>query len=121
MSGARDTKDRGLPRGRRQTDDERQQEQIEYLLFQSTRGVHFMFDNADIAKVLSQPADEALFFTDENMDKVQGLLSRFLSCPSMQEKRSFLESLPVDEFELLIRSYFHLVENTILAHSTIRH
>lgn len=100
---------------------EKQLEQIEYLLFQSTQGVHFMFENSDIAKVMSQPNDEKMFFTDQNMEKVQDLLSRFLESPTLQEKRSFLERLPVEEFELLIRAYFQLVEKTILAHSNIRH
>lgn len=96
-------------------------EQIEYLLFQSTQGVHFIFENTDIAKILSRPQDDKKFFTEANMNKVQRLLSDLLDCPGVQEKRSFLESLVSDDFELLVRAYFQLVENTILAHSTLRH
>lgn len=96
-------------------------EQIEYLLYQSTQGIHFMFHNSEIAKVLREPTDEEKFFTTANMEKVQGLLTGFLDRPTFKEKRSFLESLPREDYELLIRAYFHLVENTILAHSTIRH
>lgn len=96
-------------------------EQIEYLLFQSTQGIHFIFDNADIAKVLGKPTEDKSFFTEENMKKVQGLLTSFLDCQSLQAKRSYLERLPVTEFELLIRAYFQLVDNTILANSNIRH
>src|SRR5688572_22048835 len=33
--------------------DEANLEQIEYLLFQSTQGVHFIFENSEIAKILS--------------------------------------------------------------------
>lgn len=95
--------------------------QIEYLLYQSTQGVHFMFENSEIAKVLREPTDEESFYTDANMEKVEGLLSGFIGRPTIEEKRSYLESLPTNDYELLIRAYFHLVENTILAHSTIRH
>lgn len=120
MSGARGTKDRAIPKGNADSHEE-QLEQIEYLLYQSTQGIHFMFDNSDIAQAMSRGHDEKAFFTNENMEKVQGLLSRFLECPSMQEKKLFLERLPSEEYELLIRAYFQLVEKTILAHSNIRH
>jgi hypothetical protein len=93
----------------------------ETLAAQSTQGVHFMFDNADIVRVLSEPTENKDFFTEKNMKKVQGLLSRFLDCASIQAKRSFLDHLPKEDFELLVRAYFQLVDNTILAHTDIRH
>lgn len=96
-------------------------EQIEYLVFQSTQGIHFIFDHADIIPILSKPSDDKEFFTDSNMNKVHGLLSGFLDCESLQSKRGYLDRLPAEDFELLVRAYFHLVENTILAHSNIRH
>jgi hypothetical protein len=81
-----------------------------------------MFDNDEIARVLTQrPAEDDDFFSFSNMEKVQSLLSSFLERPTMQEKRSFLEALPAEEYELLIRAYFQLVENTILANTDIRH
>jgi hypothetical protein len=102
--------------------DEGNLQQIEYLLYQSTQGIHFMFENDEIARVLTQqPAEDDDFFSFSNMEKVQSLLSSFLERPTMQEKRSFLEALPAEEYELLIRAYFQLVENTILANTDIRH
>lgn len=99
--------------------------QIEYLLFQSTQGIHFMFANSDVARILKKSNrlgdEEEELFTLANMEKVQGLLNRFLDCPSMNEKQTFIERLPQEEFELLVRAYFQLVENTILAHSDFTH
>ncbi len=95
--------------------------QIEYLLYQSTQGLHFMFDHADIARILSVPEDASKFFTEENMKRVQELLTGLLDAKSLDAKRSYLDRLPVEQYELLVRAYFHLVENTILAHSNIRH
>jgi hypothetical protein len=95
--------------------------QIENLLFQSTQGLHFIFENSDIAKVLGKPSNDKNFFNEENVQKVQGLLSGILDCPGLHEKRSFLERLPSEDFELLVRSYFQLVENAILASSDVRH
>lgn len=104
-----------------QQQDESSLEQIEYLLYQSTQGFHFMFDHEEIVKVMSRPTEERDFFTLKNMEKVQGMLTKFLERPTMSEKRTFLESLNADDHELLIRAYFHLVENTILANTDIRH
>lgn len=95
--------------------------QIEYLLDQSIQGIHFMFDHADIVRVLSKYQNDQDFFTFDNMGKVQDMLTKFLERPTITEKRSFLERLSAEEHELLIRAYFHLVENTILSHSNVRH
>jgi hypothetical protein len=97
-----------------------QVEQIEYLLQQSTQGLHFIFDHHEVANVLrkeddGQPLDIKL------MDKVQGLLSGLLGKLSITEKRSFLESLPRKDYELLVKAYFQLVDKTILANSQLRH
>ena len=103
------------------TQEDKNLDQIEYLLFQSTQGIHFMFDNADIVKVLSQPSDENDCLSFTNMEKVQELLSKFIEKPTMVEKRRFLETLDKNTYEMLIRAYFQLVENTILANTKIRH
>lgn len=95
-------------------------EQIEYLLYQSTQGHHFMFDHSEVAQVLSRDSDpEGLNI--KYMEKVQKLLTGLLEKPTMGEKRSFLDALPREDYELLVRAYFQLVDKTILAHSTIRH
>lgn len=103
------------------TQEDKNLDQIEYLLYQSTQGIHFMFDNVDIVKVLSRPADEADSLSFSNMEKVQELLTKFIEKPTMVEKRRFLETLNKETFELLVRAYFQLVENTILANTKIRH
>jgi hypothetical protein len=95
--------------------------QIEYLLHQSTQGLHFMFSNRDIAKIMKNPVPSDEFYSTENMEKVQNLLTDFLDFPSLDAKKVYLERLPETDFELLVRAYFQLVENTILAHSTVRH
>jgi hypothetical protein len=95
--------------------------QIEYLIHQSTLGVHFLFDKNDVARVLKTPTDEKEFFTLKNMERVQNLLTSFLEKPTLQAKELFLGELPQAERDLMIRAYFHLVENTILANFDLKH
>ena len=101
--------------------DEKNLEQIEYLLYQSTQGIHFMFDNQELIKVLSQKNLEKKLKDQTNVQMVQDLLTRFIEKPSIQEKKLYLETLDGETYELLVRAYFQLVENTILASSDIRH
>ncbi len=119
--GPRDRSSKGRKGSEYPLDNLKNLEQIEYLIFQSTQGVHFIFERADIIPILREPSDEKKFFTDENMNRVHVLLNGFLDCETLQSKRSYLDRLPREDFELLVRAYFHLVENTILAHSNLRH
>lgn len=96
-------------------------EQIEYLIHQSTMGIHFLFNRRDVARVMMTPTDEKEFFTLKNMERVQGILTNFLEKPSLHAKELFLDSLSAVEQDLIIRAYFHLVENTILANFELKH
>lgn len=119
--GPRDRGNKSRKDGDFRLDNLKNLEQIEYLILQSTQGIHFIFERADIIPILREPSDDKKFFTDENMNRVHVLLSGFLDCETLQAKQSYLDRLPREDFELLVRAYFHLVENTILAHSKLRH
>ena len=110
MTGAR-----GEGRGAQEPVD-----QIDYLLHQSTQGLHFIFDHHDIANILRKDEDTKPLDI-KYMDKVQALLTGLLSKHSITEKRSYLESLPRNDYELLVKAYFQLVDKTILANSHLRH
>src|SRR5438270_11026288 len=87
--------------------------EVEYLFSQSAQGLHILFDNADIRRVLSRPTEEMDFFTFENVDRVQKLLSDFIAKETLQAKRDFLEKLDQETHDLLLRTYFNIVENSI--------
>lgn len=95
--------------------------QIEYLIHQSTQGIHFLFDKKDVSRVMMVPTNEKDFFTMKNMERVQSLLSRFLEKPTLNDKERFLRSLTATERDLMIRAYFHLVENAIRSNSDLSH
>lgn len=96
-------------------------DEIESLLNQSLRGVHHLFDNHEIARVLSTPTEELNLFTVDHLDRVQELFSELVSHPSVSEKMDFLASLDPESYEILLRAYFQLVENTLLAATAYRH
>ena len=98
-----------------------QLEHFEDLLAQSARGIHLVFDNVTIADVLKKPLQEDSYFTAENMSRAQNLLTTFLEQNSIQKRQIFLESLNGEDRELLVRTYFHLVESAVRQISEFKH
>lgn len=95
--------------------------QLEYLFAQSAKGIHLLFDNASIAKVLQKPTDEADFFNLKNIEKIQNILAEFIQKDSFADKEAYLQGLSLETYELLIRTYFNIVENTIFEASAFKH
>ena len=96
-------------------------DEIEFLLAQSMNGVHHLFDNSIIAEILQKPTEEIDFFSFENMDRIQSLFTQLLSQNSVQEKKLFLKSLDASSYEILVRTYFHIVDNTMLTSDSLKH
>src|SRR5271170_3889791 len=95
-------------------------DQIEHLLAQSMNGIHLLFDNATIAEILKTPKEENELFAFQNLDRIQDLFSRLVQNESFEAKVAFLHSLETDSYELILRTYFHIVENSLYA-TTDRH
>ena len=96
-------------------------DEIEHLLAQSMNGIHLLFDNETIASILKVPTEELDLFDVENMDRIQDLFAEFVQNVSFHEKQIFLEQLDRDSFELLLRTYFHIVDNSLFAADPNRH
>lgn len=96
-------------------------DQIEHLLAQSMIGIHLLFDNETIAKVLKTPTEHLDFFQPRNLDKIQELFTDFIKMATLEEKRIYLASLDQDSFETLLRVYFHIVDNSLLQAEGDRH
>lgn len=96
-------------------------QEIEYLLSQSVQGLHHLFDNDIIAKILRTPTEDIDFFNIDNIKKVQGILSDFIAQKTMVDKQRFLKNLDKTSYELLVRTYFNIVDNAVLESSKFRH
>lgn len=96
-------------------------DEIERLLTQSMNGIHVLFDNATVKAILRKPTEELDFFNFKNLDRIQNLFVKFVERPTLADKRLFLDSLDHDNFEILVRVYFHIVDNSLLASNPLRH
>lgn len=93
--------------------DEQNMQEIEYLLAQSTKGLHLLFNRNHIKRALQEPVNGNQDFDKEDRNKVQNIFSTFIEKNSFAEKEEYLSQLCEEDRELLIKAYFHIVENTI--------
>jgi hypothetical protein len=96
-------------------------QRMEALLKQSAKGIHILFDNNEIAKVLSNKFDEKDFFDFQKMKRVQDVMTDLIGKKTYFEKISFLRELDRPSYDMLLRTYFHIVENTVRSEGDYRH
>ncbi len=105
----------------RKKDQELNLERMEALLKQSAMGIHILFDNYSIAKVMRQNKDDSDFFDFNKMKRVQDAMTSLIEKKTYTEKVSFLKDLDEEAFEMLIRTYFHIVENNVRSSADYHH
>ena len=96
-------------------------EELEKILNQSVRGIHHLFEKEKIAQILKTPTEELNFFTVENMTIIQKLFDELIQKKTIQEKQAYIERLNDKNFEILLRTYFHIVDSTIMTSEHVKH
>lgn len=96
-------------------------ERMEALLKQSAKGIHILFDNTAIAEVMSKAFDEKDFFDFAKMKRVQDVMTELIGKKTYFEKVSYLRDLDRTSYEMLVRTYFHIVENTVRSDNDLNH
>ena len=94
---------------------------MEALLSHSAMGVHVLFENKDIAEVLRDVKDDKDFYSFEKMKKVQDVMTELIAKKTYFEKVAYLQTLDQESYQMLVRAYFHIVENTVRANHEHSH
>lgn len=101
--------------------EEKNLEKMESLLSHSAMGVHVLFENKSIADALREVKDDKDFYDFEKMKKVQDAMTELIAKKTYFEKIAFLRSLEMDTYHMVVRAYFHIVENTVRANHSFHH
>ncbi|WP_291515545.1 hypothetical protein [Bdellovibrio sp. ArHS] len=96
-------------------------ERMEALLSHSAMGVHVLFDNKEIAEVLKEVKDDKDFYSFDKMKKVQDVMTELIAKKTYFEKMAYLQALDSESYQMLVRAYFHIVENTVRANNEHKH
>ena len=93
-------------------------EHLRTLIEQSEKGIHLLFEQQVLSRVLSQPEQE---LSIESLKSVQEVLGDFVQRKTLSEKRAFIQTLPDTTRELLIKAYFNLLDNKLLETRRLKH
>jgi len=96
---------------------EKSLERMEALLRQSAMGIHVLFENRQIAGALKDQVNSSDFFDLKKMKMVQDVMTELIAKPSYIEKLAFINDLSPESYQMLVRTYFHIVENTVRANT----
>lgn len=89
-------------------------QKMEALLRQSAMGIHILFDNQTIAKSLKRkPRDDRELLDFEKMKRIQEIMTELITKGTYYEKVDYLQELDQDSFDMLVRTYIHIVENNV--------
>lgn len=80
-----------------------------------------MFDRDALISTLQEPVEAREYFNLDNLNKVQDILTEMIQQPTIAEKRHYLSTLEDDAYALFVRTYFNIVENTVLTSSQNHH
>lgn len=96
-------------------------EKMEALLKQSALGIHVLFDNQTIARAMGKKHDDRDFLDFNKMKRIQDIMTELVTKTNYYDKVAFLEALDESSFDMLVRTYFHIVENTVRSTSEHSH
>lgn len=90
-------------------------QEIQYIIQQSMNGNHVLFDNDTIKRFCNTEKNDEDIFDEQKARSTEKLVELFMSTPTINGRKLFFQSLTEDEKSLLIRTYFQIVENNLLA------
>lgn len=96
--------------------NQKQLDQVEYLIEQSSKGHHVLFDadmirQAFLYASLEEDDDDA--DGNDEKDTAEKHIENLILQPTLISKRAYLENLSKDTRFRVVRTYFSIVENNI--------
>ncbi len=98
--------------------NQKQLDQVEYIIEQSSRGHHVLFDIDTIRKVYSRGAialaeDDSEVVTETEEETAEKHIENIILQPTLVAKKAYLENLSDETFDRVVKTYFAIVENNI--------
>ncbi|NUM57281.1 MAG: hypothetical protein HUU56_01545 [Bdellovibrionaceae bacterium] len=88
---------------------------MEAILSQAAQGIHILFDHKVISEALKDPQDEKEFYSEGKMKQVQDIMTELIAKKTYFQKLAFIQNLDKTKLHLIIRAYFHIIENNVLS------
>lgn len=90
------------------TIDESQAHQVKYLLEQAIQGNHILFEPQLLKRALARPVPSI-----EQSYAVEHHVEKLFTLPGLAAKRAYLERLDQETLDVVVKTYFNVVENRL--------
>lgn len=94
---------------------------MEDLMKHSTLGVHVLFDRESIIKVFKEKGNNDDFLDMQKMKIIQDVMTQLVAKKTYIEKVAYLRDLDPESYSLVVRMYFHIVENSVRTAQDLNH
>lgn len=91
---------------------------VEYLLDQSAKGNHILFDPVLVREVFSRPSRP---MTENEASQVEHHIEMLIELEGIEKKKAYIEALDTEDLYRVIKTYFNIVENNLFETQTTRH
>jgi hypothetical protein len=95
--------------------------QVEYLIEQSMKGYHVLFDTTELRRVFRARGKPDNVLTEEEAYAVEPIIEKLIQEPTIERKRALLEGLDRRTFATVVRTYFSIVENNLFEKLEVHH
>ena len=95
-----------------------QLETVEYLLSQSARGNHVLFDHELVTRVFTSPS---LPMTEEQAYEVEHHIERLIELGAIGKQKAYLDQLEPSVLSRVVKTYFNIVENNLYETKPLKH
>jgi hypothetical protein len=99
---------------------EEQVRQVEYIIKQSIQGNHILFDPGTVREIFLdsklEPSPEL-----SKSYSVEHHIERIMAQPTLEQKRAYVDQLDPGTLELVIKTYFKIVESSLNEQQRIAH
>jgi hypothetical protein len=85
-----------------------QLDQVKYLLEQSAKGCHLLFDDRTIRRIAPGVTGDK----DDCSKKAENLMEQMILRPTIAGKKAFLEALDSETYDDVVKLYLTIVQNT---------
>lgn len=99
--------------------NQEQLDQVKYLLEQSARGVHLLFDGKTLKRLAFAPESKDL--PAERNENAEKILEQVIMCPTLRSKKVFLENLDPTVHDDVARVFFNIVQNSLKEAQEFKH
>ncbi|MGK5083915.1 hypothetical protein WDW37_11490 [Bdellovibrionota bacterium FG-1] len=98
-----------------------QMDQVEYLIEQSLRGNHILFETRDLRRIFRGHGRQSNLLTEAEAYAAEPIIEKLIQEPTIAQKRALLDQLDKRTFDTVVRTYFCIVENNLVGRIEEKH